>query len=44
MEPSPPSPNRRIQVQETAAFRRYIVDSICLEKRLIIEVDGGQHT
>jgi very-short-patch-repair endonuclease len=22
---------------------RYIVDSICLEKRLVIEVDGGQH-
>ena len=22
---------------------RYIVDFICLEKRLIIEVDGGQH-
>ena len=22
---------------------RYIVDFICLEKRLVIEVDGGQH-
>ncbi|MEK7678747.1 MAG: DUF559 domain-containing protein, partial [Deltaproteobacteria bacterium] len=23
---------------------RYIVDFICFEKRLIIEVDGGQHS
>jgi very-short-patch-repair endonuclease len=23
---------------------RYIVDFVCLEKRLIIEVDGGQHS
>ncbi|HOO51602.1 MAG TPA: DUF559 domain-containing protein [Alphaproteobacteria bacterium] len=23
---------------------RYIVDFVCLEKRLIIELDGGQHT
>lgn len=23
---------------------RYIVDFICLEKRLVIEVDGGQHS
>jgi len=23
---------------------RYIVDFICLEHRLIVEVDGGQHT
>ena len=22
---------------------RYIVDFVCLEKRLIVEVDGGQH-
>jgi very-short-patch-repair endonuclease len=24
-------------------LERYIVDFVCLEKRLIIEVDGGQH-
>lgn len=24
-------------------INRYIVDFVCLEKRLIIEVDGGQH-
>jgi len=23
---------------------RYIVDFVCLEKRLVVEVDGGQHT
>ena len=23
---------------------RYIVDFVCLEQRLIIEIDGGQHT
>lgn len=23
---------------------RYIVDFVCLERRLVIEVDGGQHT
>ena len=23
---------------------KYIVDFICLEKRIVIEVDGGQHT
>jgi len=34
----------------TYKFRRqqpigvYIVDFVCLEKRLIIELDGGQHT
>ena len=38
--------NRQV---EGRRFRRqfsignYIVDFICLEKRLIIEVDGGQH-
>ncbi len=24
--------------------RPYIVDFVCLEKKLVIEVDGGQHT
>ena len=23
---------------------RYIVDFVCLERRLVVEVDGGQHT
>ena len=25
-------------------IRKYIVDFVCLEKRLIVEVDGGQHS
>jgi len=35
---------------EGARFRRqqplgsYVVDFVCLEKKLVIEVDGGQHT
>jgi very-short-patch-repair endonuclease len=39
----------RLRQMEGYKFRRqqpigkYIVDFVCLEKRLIIEVDGGQH-
>jgi very-short-patch-repair endonuclease len=39
----------RLKQMEGLKFRRqqpidnYIVDFICLEKRIIIEVDGGQH-
>ena len=35
---------------EGARFRRqhpigrYVVDFVCLERRLVVEVDGGQHT
>ena len=40
----------RLKQLESYRFRRqfplgeYIVDFICLEKKLIIEVDGGQHS
>jgi len=40
----------RLRQIEGFKFRRqqpiddYIVDFVCLEKRLIIEVDGGQHS
>ena len=40
----------RLRQQEGQKFRRqvplgrYIVDFVCIEKRLIIEVDGGQHS
>jgi len=40
----------RLKQLEGLKFRRqypidhYIVDFICLEKRLVIEVDGGQHS
>ena len=40
----------RLKQLEGLKFRRqypidhYIVDFICLEKRLVVEVDGGQHS
>jgi len=35
---------RRAQVQATAAYRGHIIDFVCYEKKIIIELDGGQHT
>ena len=43
---------KRLRMRQLSAykFRRqhpigdYIVDFVCLEKRLIVELDGGQHT
>ena len=40
---------RRRQIAETkfrrqACIGRYIVDFVCFEKKLVIELDGGQHT
>ncbi|TMG75189.1 MAG: endonuclease domain-containing protein [Betaproteobacteria bacterium] len=43
---------RRLRARELCGFKfrrqypiaPYIVDFICVEKRLIVEVDGGQHT
>ncbi|MHB1381499.1 MAG: endonuclease domain-containing protein [Thermoleophilia bacterium] len=42
---------RRLRARQLAGYRfrrqqpvgKYIVDFVCFEKRLIIEVDGGQH-
>jgi very-short-patch-repair endonuclease len=40
----------RTRQVEGARFRRqhpigkYVVDFVCLERRLVVEVDGGQHT
>jgi very-short-patch-repair endonuclease len=33
-----------MQVSETKANWPIIVDFVCLERRLVIEVDGGQHS
>src|SRR5262249_1080626 len=41
--PLPYSPPRAFQVVRQEAIGPYVVDFICREKRLIIEVDGGQH-
>jgi very-short-patch-repair endonuclease len=38
--------NRQLQdhkFRRQHPLRKYIVDFVCLEKQLIIEVDGGQH-
>ena len=32
------------QIQQTAHHRDYIVDFVCIEKKLVIEVDGGYHS
>ncbi len=34
---------RRIQIQTAAPIGAYIVDFVCFEKRIIVELDGGQH-
>ena len=39
--------NRRLggfKFRRQASVGNYVVDFLCAEKRLIIEVDGGQHT
>jgi very-short-patch-repair endonuclease len=32
-----------VKFRRQAVIGRYIVDFVCFEKRLVIEVDGGQH-
>jgi very-short-patch-repair endonuclease len=42
--------HRRLKQLECLKFRRqqpidtYIVDFVCFDKRIVIEVDGGQHS
>jgi len=43
MERPSSSPACRAEVSQTAAHREVIVDFVCFEKKLIIEVDGGHH-
>lgn len=35
---------RGVRFRRQAVLGNYIVDFVCLENRLIIELDGGQHT
>ena len=35
--------NLGVKFRRQAVIGRYIVDFVCFEKKLIIEVDGGQH-
>ena len=32
-----------IKFRRQAPFGRYILDFVCFERRLVVEVDGGQH-
>ena len=44
MEPLENETNGRVEIQEATAHRQlHIVDFVCFENRIIIEVDGGQH-
>ena len=33
----------RVKFRRQHTIGKYIVDFVCLEKRLVIEIDGGQH-
>ncbi|MGH8719832.1 MAG: DUF559 domain-containing protein [Burkholderiales bacterium] len=33
----------QLQIKRQQPLGAYVVDFVCLEKRLIVEVDGGQH-
>ena len=35
--------NLKVKFRRQAAIGQYIVDFVCYERKLIIEVDGGQH-
>ncbi|OGX35798.1 MAG: hypothetical protein A3C36_01365, partial [Omnitrophica WOR_2 bacterium RIFCSPHIGHO2_02_FULL_52_10] len=35
--------NLGVKFRRQAAIGQYIVDFVCFERRLIVEVDGGQH-
>src|SRR5438552_3769342 len=43
MEADEVSTTRRLQVSPTKNHRPYIVDLCCLNPKLVIELDGGQH-
>jgi very-short-patch-repair endonuclease len=37
------SPALHIQVSPTSAVKNYILDFVCFDKSLVIEIDGSQH-
>ena len=43
MEPTTSQADARNKIQKTTADRNYIVDFVCFEKRVVIELDGSQH-
>jgi very-short-patch-repair endonuclease len=34
---------RRLQVSPTGAVQNYILDFVCFEQRVVVEIDGSQH-
>jgi hypothetical protein len=37
-------PSRRAEIQAAGALDGYILDFVCFDAKLIVEVDGGQHS
>ncbi len=35
--------SRRFKVSKAASYHDYIFDFVCLERKIVIEIDGGQH-
>ena len=33
-----------IKFRRQAPFKNYILDFVCFERKLVVEVDGGQHS
>jgi very-short-patch-repair endonuclease len=33
-----------IQISAPDAFKNYILDFVCFEQKLVVELDGGQHS
>jgi very-short-patch-repair endonuclease len=37
-------PPFRFQISTASSLKSYILDFVCFEKRLVIEIDGSQHS
>jgi very-short-patch-repair endonuclease len=37
------SPARAVQISSASSFQNFILDFVCFEKRLVVEIDGSQH-
>jgi very-short-patch-repair endonuclease len=40
---APRSPARAVQFRRQVPFQNFILDFVCFEKSLIVEIDGSQH-
>jgi very-short-patch-repair endonuclease len=43
VEVAPGSPPREFQFRRQVPFQSFILDFVCFEQRLVIEIDGSQH-